>query len=58
MRARPQSLVMADMPFMSYTTPEDTMQNATALMQAGAQMVKMEGCLLYTSDAADDRRGG
>ena len=42
-RARPDSLVIADMPFMSYTTPEDTMQNATALMQAGAQMVKMEG---------------
>lgn len=43
MRGRPQSLVIADMPFMSYTTPEETMQNATALMQAGAQMVKMEG---------------
>jgi 3-methyl-2-oxobutanoate hydroxymethyltransferase len=28
---------------MSYTTPEQTMVNATALMQAGAQMVKMEG---------------
>ncbi len=42
-RARPDSLVIADMPFMSYTTPEQTMQNATALMQAGAQMVKMEG---------------
>ena len=42
-RARPHSLVIADMPFMSYTTPEETMQNATALMQAGAQMVKMEG---------------
>ena len=35
--------MIADMPFMSYTTPEETMQNATALMQAGAQMVKMEG---------------
>ena len=43
MRARPQSLVIADMPFMSYTTPEQTMANATELMQAGAQMVKMEG---------------
>jgi 3-methyl-2-oxobutanoate hydroxymethyltransferase len=42
-RARPDSLVIADMPFMSYTTPEQTMVNATALMQAGAQMVKMEG---------------
>jgi 3-methyl-2-oxobutanoate hydroxymethyltransferase len=42
-RAAPDSLVMADMPFMSYTTPEQTMVNATHLMQAGAQMVKMEG---------------
>ncbi|MEP0200610.1 MAG: 3-methyl-2-oxobutanoate hydroxymethyltransferase [Halioglobus sp.] len=43
MRANPQSLVIADMPFMSYTTPEQTMAHATELMQAGAQMVKMEG---------------
>ena len=42
-RAAPESLVIADMPFMSYTTPEQTMVNATHLMQAGAQMVKMEG---------------
>jgi 3-methyl-2-oxobutanoate hydroxymethyltransferase len=42
-RAAPDSLVMADMPFMSYTTPEQAMDNATRLMQAGAQMVKMEG---------------
>ncbi len=42
-RAAPDSLVIADMPFMSYTTPEQTMANATALMQAGAQMIKMEG---------------
>ena len=42
-RAAPESLVIADMPFMSYTTPEQTMVNATHLMQAGAQIVKMEG---------------
>ncbi len=28
---------------MSYTSPEQTMENATRLMQAGAQMIKMEG---------------
>jgi 3-methyl-2-oxobutanoate hydroxymethyltransferase len=37
------SLVMADMPFMSYSNPDEAMANATLLMQAGAQMVKMEG---------------
>ncbi len=42
-RAAPAALVIADMPFMSYTTPEQTMANATRLMQAGAQMIKMEG---------------
>jgi len=42
-RAAPDALVIADMPFMSYATPRQTMENATALMQAGAQMVKMEG---------------
>jgi 3-methyl-2-oxobutanoate hydroxymethyltransferase len=42
-RADPQPLVIADMPFMSYPTPEETMRNAMRLMQAGAQMVKLEG---------------
>lgn len=42
-RIDPQPLIIADMPFMTYTTPEQTMANATRLMQAGAQMVKMEG---------------
>jgi 3-methyl-2-oxobutanoate hydroxymethyltransferase len=42
-RGDPHSLVIADMPFMSYAKAEDTMSNATELMQAGAQMVKMEG---------------
>ncbi|MBN7795784.1 3-methyl-2-oxobutanoate hydroxymethyltransferase [Parahaliea mediterranea] len=42
-RARPDSLVIADLPFMTYGTPEDTMVNAARLMQAGAQMVKLEG---------------
>ncbi len=42
-RANPQSLVIADMPFMSYTSTEQAMESATLLMQAGAHMVKMEG---------------
>jgi 3-methyl-2-oxobutanoate hydroxymethyltransferase len=42
-RAAPDSLVIADMPFMTYATPDQAMANATRLMQAGAQMVKMEG---------------
>ena len=37
------ALLIADMPFMSYATPEQTFANAAKLMQAGANMVKMEG---------------
>ncbi|WP_028470597.1 3-methyl-2-oxobutanoate hydroxymethyltransferase [Neptunomonas japonica] len=37
------AMVMADMPFMSYATPEQTMDNAALLMQAGAHVVKIEG---------------
>ena len=38
-------LIMSDMPFMTYRTPEEAMANAAALMQAGAQIVKLEGGL-------------
>jgi 3-methyl-2-oxobutanoate hydroxymethyltransferase len=38
-----RALLIADMPFMSYATPEQTMITATVLMQAGANMVKLEG---------------
>jgi 3-methyl-2-oxobutanoate hydroxymethyltransferase len=37
------SFIIADMPFMSYSTPTQAMANATLLMQAGAHMVKLEG---------------
>ncbi len=42
-RAQTDTLLIADMPFMTYATPEQTLNNATTLMQAGAQMVKLEG---------------
>lgn len=36
--------LMADMPFMTYTTPNEALQNAVRLMQeGGAKMVKLEG---------------
>ena len=34
---------IADMPFMSYSTTDRALVNATELMQAGGEMVKMEG---------------
>ena len=42
-RARPSALVMVDMPFMTYGSVEEALQNAATLMRAGAQMVKLEG---------------
>lgn len=42
-RAADRALVIADLPFMSYANPIDALANATELMQAGAQMVKLEG---------------
>lgn len=42
-RGNQHSLIMADMPFMTYGTPEQTLQNAAKLMQAGAELVKLEG---------------
>lgn len=37
------TLVIADLPFMSYATKEQTYINAAKLMQAGANIIKMEG---------------
>jgi 3-methyl-2-oxobutanoate hydroxymethyltransferase len=42
-RGNKNALVLADMPFGSYGTPEQALANAVTLMQAGAQMVKIEG---------------
>ena len=42
-RGNENSLLVCDMPFMSYSTVKDTLQNAAILMQAGAQMIKVEG---------------
>ena len=42
-----RAFVIADLPFLSYGTPESAMQSAAKLMQlGGAQMVKLEGAHL------------
>lgn len=38
-----ETLIISDMPFMSYATTEQAFTNATKLMQAGANIIKMEG---------------
>lgn len=42
-RGSTKSFVVADLPFMAYATPEQTLANAALLMQTGAHMVKLEG---------------
>ena len=52
-----RAFVVADMPFMSYATPEQTYLNAAELMRAGASMVKLEGgsWLLETIQGLQER---
>jgi 3-methyl-2-oxobutanoate hydroxymethyltransferase len=42
-RGNQKALIMADMPFMTFSNTQDCVKAATALMQAGAHMVKIEG---------------
>ncbi|KEY60733.1 3-methyl-2-oxobutanoate hydroxymethyltransferase [Serratia sp. DD3] len=42
-RGAPACLLLADLPFMSYATPEQTCHSAAELMRAGANMIKLEG---------------
>lgn len=42
-RGAPLALILSDMPFMSYSTPEQACVEAAKLMRAGANMVKLEG---------------
>ena len=42
-RGNNHSFILADLPFMSYATLHDALVNSKKVMQAGAQMVKLEG---------------
>jgi 3-methyl-2-oxobutanoate hydroxymethyltransferase len=42
-RGLSKALLIADLPFQSDTTPERALEASTALLQAGAAMVKIEG---------------
>ncbi len=42
-RAASSALVIADMPFGTYATPQQAHDHAAVLMRAGAEMVKLEG---------------
>ncbi len=42
-RGNKKSLIMGDLPFMTYALPDQALANAARIMQAGAHMVKIEG---------------
>lgn len=42
-RAKPNALLIADMPFMTYSSAADALHNAGRFVQAGADGVKIEG---------------
>jgi len=42
-RGNQTAFIVSDMPFGTYATPSSAFENAVKLMQAGAQMVKIEG---------------
>lgn len=42
-RGNNKSLIMADLPFMTYATPTQALENAARAMRAGAHMIKIEG---------------
>lgn len=42
-RGNKKSLILGDLPFMTYASPEQAMANAARVMQAGAHVVKIEG---------------
>ena len=42
-RAKPNALLVADMPYRTYATVEDALRNARRFVEAGAEAVKLEG---------------
>lgn len=42
-RARPRALVVADLPFMTYSTVRQALDHGGRLIQAGAEAIKIEG---------------
>ena len=57
-RGNQGSLIVADVPFMATATLERTLDAATALMQAGANMVKLEGGAWLADAVAILQRNG
>jgi len=57
-RGNQVSLLMADMPFMSYASLDTALTNAALLMRAGAHLVKLEGGAWLAETVTQLTRGG
>ncbi len=57
-RGNQHSFIMTDLPFMSYATLNDALINAKTVMQAGAQMIKIEGGAWLSETVATLTRNG
>lgn len=42
-RAKPKALILSDLPIHAYDTPEQALENARKLVEAGAEAIKLEG---------------
>lgn len=57
-RGNAGAFIMADLPFMTYATPDQAIQSSAQLMRAGAHMVKIEGAGWLASTVTSLVRNG
>jgi 3-methyl-2-oxobutanoate hydroxymethyltransferase len=57
-RAKTRALVVADLPYRTYQTPEDAVANARLLIAAGAEAVKLEGGIAVVPEILSIRQAG
>lgn len=57
-RGLTRALLVADMPYRSYTTPQQALINARRLVEAGAEVVKLEGGATMVATVAELNRAG
>ncbi len=57
-RAKTRALVVADLSYHTYDTPEDAVANAHILVEAGAQAVKLEGGIEVVPEIRELRKAG
>ena len=57
-RAKPRALVVGDLPYHTYQTPQDALANARVLVDAGADAVKLEGGMAVIPEIVAIREAG